>query len=178
MHTHQGVKPVLPDKTTFDEMYDFFFSAITDDMFMEMTKEDTEEMLEELLIAAMPNFEFPRWKDPFDLDLRKKTFTAKLSLMEMTIIRDYMIAAWVGQQLASVDLIRQKYSSSDYKFTSQAAHMKQLIALKKEYEQKGFHDQRLYSRREKDGEGRIRSSLYRVMDYPFPADGGRRHERT
>ena len=40
--------------TTFQEMYDFFLAGITDDMFMEMTKEDTEEMLEEILMAALP----------------------------------------------------------------------------------------------------------------------------
>ena len=60
---------IEPIKTSFQEMYDFFLAGITDDMFMEMTKEDTEAMLEEILIAALPHFEFPRWEDPFDLDL-------------------------------------------------------------------------------------------------------------
>ena len=46
--------------TTFQEMYDFFLFGITDDMFMEMTREDTEGVLEELLVAALPHFEFPR----------------------------------------------------------------------------------------------------------------------
>ena len=40
--------------TTFQEMYDFFLAGITDDMFMELTYEDTQEMLEEILIAALP----------------------------------------------------------------------------------------------------------------------------
>ena len=40
--------------TTFQEMYDFFLAGITDDMFMEMTKQDTVEMLEEILLAALP----------------------------------------------------------------------------------------------------------------------------
>lgn len=46
--------------TTFQEMYDFFLAGITDDMFMEMTREDTKGVLEELLVAALPHFEFPR----------------------------------------------------------------------------------------------------------------------
>ena len=66
--------------TSFREMYDFFLSGITDDMYMEMTKEDTEEVLEELLISAVTSFEFPHWEDPFLLDLDKKEFTAKLKL--------------------------------------------------------------------------------------------------
>jgi len=40
--------------TTFQEMYDFFLAGITDDMFMELTQQDTAEMLEEILMAALP----------------------------------------------------------------------------------------------------------------------------
>lgn len=56
------ILPIPPEKivTSFQEMYDFFLSGITDDMFLEMTKEDTEQVLEEILIAALPHFEFPR----------------------------------------------------------------------------------------------------------------------
>lgn len=122
--------------TTFQEMYDFFLAGITDDMFMELTKEDTEELLEEILIAALPNFEFPRWKDPFNIDLQNKKFNTTLTIEEKMIIRQYMISEWIGYQLANIDLVRQKYSGSDFKFTSQAAHMKQLITLKKNMSKK------------------------------------------
>ena len=135
---------IEPINTSFKEMYDFFLSGITDDMFMEMTKEDTEAMLEEILIAAIPHFEFPRWEDPFDLDLENKCFTTHLSIEEMRIIREYMIMEWLGFQLANVDLVRQKYSGSDFSFTSQASHIKQLLVLKQDHEREGFHLQRLY----------------------------------
>ena len=45
--------------TSFQDMYDFFLAGITDDMYMEMTEEDTKEVLQELLIAAINSFEFP-----------------------------------------------------------------------------------------------------------------------
>lgn len=77
--------------TPFEEMYSFFLAGITDDMFMEMTKEDTEAILEEILMAALPHFEFPR-KDIFDLDLNAKTFKTTLTQEEMMIIRQYMIS--------------------------------------------------------------------------------------
>jgi hypothetical protein len=77
--------------TTFEEMYDFFLAGITDDMFMEMTLEDTKELLEEILLAAIPHFEFPR-KNIFDLDLEAKTFSDSLTNEEMMIIRQYMIS--------------------------------------------------------------------------------------
>lgn len=152
--------------TTFQEMYDFFLAGITDDMFMELTKEDTEALLEEILLAALPHFEFPRKKDLFDLNLIDKTFTTKLSLEEKMIIRQYMISEWIGFQLASIENIKQKYSGSDFKFTSQASHIKQLVTLKKEYETKGFHLQRLYCRRRKKISGGYGSTFAQIMEAP------------
>lgn len=154
--------------TTFQEMYEFFLAGITDDMFLELTKEDTEAMLEEILIAAMPHFEFPRWEDPFDLDLKNKCFTAQLTTEEKMIIRQYMISEWIGFQLATIDLIKQKYSGSDFKFTSQASHMKQLISMKENYEKKGFHLQRVYCRRRKDDEGQYQSTFGDIMKESTP----------
>ena len=150
--------------TSFQEMYEFFLAGITDDMFMELTKEDTEQLLEEILIAAVTKFEFPHWQHPFHLDYENKCFSTHLTVEEMTIIRYYMIAEWISYQLATVDLIRQKYSSSDFSFTSQANHMKVLITMKQEYEQKAFHAQRVYSRRYEDKKGNIRSSFGMIME--------------
>lgn len=149
--------------TTFQQVYDFFLAGITDDMFMELTREDTEAMMEEILMAALPHFEFPQ-KDIFDLNLEQKEFNFELSLEEMMIIRQYMISEWVGFQLANVEVIRQKYSGSDFSFTSQASHMSKLIQLKKEYETKGFHLQRLYCRRKKHKDGRYVSTFSTLME--------------
>ncbi len=148
--------------TSFKEMYDFFLAGITDDMFMELTIEDTEQCLEEILLAAIPQFEFPR-KDIFDVDLDKKSFKCKLDLEEKMILRQYMIVEWVGYQLASVDLVRQKYSGSDFSFTSQASHMSKLIALRQEYSDKGFHLQRLYNNRYKNKNGMFLSTFSKIM---------------
>ena len=46
--------------TPFSDVYNSFLSKITDDMYMELTKEDTYKMLEDLLITSIPKFEFPR----------------------------------------------------------------------------------------------------------------------
>ena len=158
------ITPIQPIYTSLQEMYDFFLAGITDDMFLELTKEDTEAMLEEILLAALPHFEFPRWSVPFDVDLKEKTFNTVLTLEEKMIIRQYMISEWIGFQLATVDLIRQKYSGSDFKFTSQASHIKQLSEMKKQYEQKGFHLQRVYCRRKKRADGRLTSTFSQIME--------------
>lgn len=154
--------------TPFQEQYDFFLAGITDDMFMELTREDTEELLEEILLAALPHFEFPLEKNLFNsIDLENKTFGVKLNLEEKMILREYMISEWIGYQLATIDLIRQKYSGTDFKFTSQASHIKQLTALKAQYEQKGLHLQRLYRRRSKRDKNNYFLSAYTQIVEPL-----------
>ena len=151
------------DCTSFQEVYDFFLSVITDDMFMEMTKEDTLECLEEILLAALPHFEFPR-QDIFNVDLLNKTFKCKLNFEEIRIIRSYMVVEWINYQLASIDNVRQKYSGSDFSFTSQASHMDKLIKLRETYQTEGFHLQRLYCRRQKESCGRYGSTFEKIME--------------
>ena len=150
--------------TSFDEMEDFFLAGITDDMYLELTEEDTKQILDEILLAALPSFEFPKNKNLLDVDLDSREFDDDLTTEEMMIIRQYMIAEWIGYQLASIDNIRQKYSGSDFKFTSQASHIKQLVTLKEEYEKRGFHLQRLYCRRELDDNGCFKSTFSQIME--------------
>ena len=151
-----------PEYTTFQEVYDAFTSGITDDMFMEMTKEDTDEILEELLMAALPHFEFPR-QDIFNLDRYKKRFKCLLTAEEIRIIRSYMVVEWINYQLASIENVRQKYSGSDFSFTSQASHMDKLIKLRETYKDEGFKLQRLYKRRRRAEDGSYTSTFRKIM---------------
>jgi hypothetical protein len=151
-----------PEYTTFQEVYDAFTSGITDDMFMEMTKEDTDEILEELLMAALPHFEFPR-QDIFNLDRYNKRFKCLLTAEEIRIIRSYMVVEWINYQLASIENVRQKYSGSDFSFTSQASHMDKLIKLRETYKDEGFKLQRLYKRRRRAEDGSYTSTFRKIM---------------
>lgn len=46
--------------TSFAKIYNRFLGKITDDMYMELTPEDTIKDLRNLLVDAIPGFEFPR----------------------------------------------------------------------------------------------------------------------
>lgn len=46
--------------TSFAAIYERFLGKITDDMYMELTPEDTIKDLRRLLVDAIPGFEFPR----------------------------------------------------------------------------------------------------------------------
>ena len=148
--------------TSFDDVYKIFLSKITDDMYMELTPEDTVELLNDLLLGSLHYFEFPR-QNINDIDLDAQYFMVDLTPEEQNIIATYMIVDWLGQQLASVENVRMKYSSSDFKFTSQANHMQKLLQLKKDYERMGFHLQRLYKRRKADENGIMRSTFGNIM---------------
>ena len=147
--------------TDFNIIYTRFYSKITDDMYMELDRVQTDALLEELLINALPWFEFPRVS--LQYSTIKHCFRYGLSDEEINIIATYMMLGWFDQQLASVELVRMKFSGSDFKFTSQANHMSKLKELKKEYERVGFHLQRLYKRRKTDSTGRARSTFGNIM---------------
>ena len=46
--------------TQFTEVYNRFLGKITDDMYVELTPQDTIRDLRNLIIDAIPGFEFPR----------------------------------------------------------------------------------------------------------------------
>lgn len=169
--------------TPFSIIYDNFLSKISDDMFMELTELDTYRMLEELLMNAIQKFEFPRFDitnyeedyiedegiycgvDSDNLDAKiiyhgGGHFNEVLTQEEINVLSTYMIVEWLGQQLASVENTRMKYSGSDFKFTSQANHMNKIQAMKSEYEREGFHLQRLYKRRKRDEDSGIMKSTF------------------
>ena len=114
--------------TTFDTIYDSFLSKVTDDMYMELTEEQTKEMLKSLFINSLPHFEFPRF-DLHDFNLDLEEYNIDLDNEEVNIISTYMVVEWLGDQVASVENTRMKYSGSDFKFTSQANHLAKLMAL-------------------------------------------------
>ena len=172
--------------TPFSIIYDSFLSKITDDMYMELTELDTFSMLQELLLSAIPKFEFPRVDlNNYELlDIEDQItykgiesenqlvsgviyssgyFNCRLNIEEINILSTYMIVEWLGQQLASIENVRLKYSGSDFKFTSQANHLQKVLVLKKDYEREGFHLQRLYKRTKKDSNGIFKSTFGEIM---------------
>lgn len=152
--------------TSFETIYNTFLSKITDDMYMELSKEETMSLLLELFENSLHWFEFPRF-NLYDYDREVEEYNIDLTQEEINIIATYMIVEWMGQQLATVELIRMKYSGSDFKFTSQANHLHKLQNLQKEYERKGFHLQRLYKRRKADKNGIMKSTFGSIMDSSF-----------
>ena len=55
--------------TLFASVYNRFLGKITDDMYLELTPEDTIKDLQNLIVDAIPGFEFPR-QDLYDYEIK------------------------------------------------------------------------------------------------------------
>ena len=161
--------------TKFSAVYDCFLGKITDDMYMELTPEDTLRDLQSLLVNAIPDFEFPRKNlnnytisvaaqaelNENSIDYIEKdnsVFNITLTQEEINILATLMMCGWLQRQVASIENIRMKYSGSDFKFTSQANHLSKLLTLLAECQRQSLHMQRLYKRRRIDSSGNVMSN--------------------
>lgn len=179
--------------TPFTKVYNRFLGKITDDMYIELTPEDTIKDLQNLLIDAIPGFEFPR-KNLMDYEIKtavkredellpddfvigvvwgtipeddaqipnviieQSSFAAELTDEEINILALLMMCAWVNRQVASIENTRMKFTSSDFKMTSQANHLSKLMNLLAEVQRQSFHMQRLYKRRKITTDGTYASN--------------------
>lgn len=151
--------------TLFTKVYDRFFDSITDDMYLEWTEQDTKKDVQNILVASIPGFEFPRislnyekMEYNFENFSDDSYFYEDLSQEEINILVNLMLINWLQRQITSVDNTRQKYYGDSFKLTSQASHLKSLISLKEDLQKDSKKLQRLYKRRNIDTDGKVSSS--------------------
>ena len=164
--------------TLFASVYNRFLGKITDDMYMELTPQDTIKDLQNLLIDAIPGFEFPRKRLDYTISIEPigpdpkgfvvgtmeegyqdvSYFQCELDSEEINILAILMMNAWLQRQVTTIENIRMKYSGTDFKMTSQANHLAKLLSLLTETQRQSHHMQRLYKRRRTDNNGFIRSN--------------------
>jgi hypothetical protein len=176
--------------TSFTVVYDSFFNRVTDSMYVDtdMTEVEVFEQLQPLLINGLHRFEFPRFDlydyeegqledvgiyNGYESDYKDATiiawvggqFNSELTQEEINILALCMVVEWFETQLANTELTREKYSGSDFKFTSQANHMAKLKNMI-EYADKDLkHMQRLYKRRVMTESG-AKSTMAMIMQPP------------
>lgn len=143
--------------TSFETIYDRFYGKITDDMYLEWTVEDTAADMKNILLDALPGFEFPRFS-LFNYNVETNTFAEDLTSEEIDIIANLMVLTWLNRQITTIELVRMKYTGSDFKLTSQANHLSKLILLKEQLRQNTNHLQRLYKRRKLNPDGTVSSN--------------------
>lgn len=132
--------------TPFKTIINKFLGKITDDMYVELTLEDTLRDAKSILLDAIPYFEFPRF-ELYAFNEKQETYTIDLTDEEINILALLMKTAWLDRQINSIENTRMKYSGPDFKMTSQANHLSKLLQLKSENVRESTHAQRLYKRR-------------------------------
>ena len=143
--------------TTFETIIDKFLGKVTDDLYLEMTPEETVQDAKQFLLDAIPYFEFPRFA-LYDYDADLEQYNIELTAEEINILAILMKITWLERQIYSVEVTRMKYSGSDYKFTSQANHLSKLLSAKSEAVRESTHAQRLYKRRKFNVDGTVSSN--------------------
>ena len=143
--------------TTFETIIDRFLGKITDDMYLELTPEDTIRDAKQFLIDAIPYFEFPRFA-LYDYNAELEEYNIDLTAEEINILALLMKTAWLDRQINSIEVTRMKYSGADFKLTSQANHLSKLLQLKSENVRESTHAQRLYKRRKFNKDGTVSSN--------------------
>lgn len=143
--------------TSFQTIIDCFLGKITDDMYLELTPEDTIRDATQFLLDAIPYFEFPRFA-LYDYNVDSGYYNCDLTVEEINILALLMKAAWLNRQINSIENTRMKYSGADFKLTSQANHLAKLLQLKNENLKESTHAQRLYKRRKLTSSGMYQSN--------------------
>jgi hypothetical protein len=82
--------------TALSTIYEVFLSKITDDMYLELTPDETYNMLFDIFQNSLHWFEFPRF-DIYSYNEEVAQYFIDLSQEEINIIANYMVVEWINQ---------------------------------------------------------------------------------
>ncbi len=117
--------------TPYATIFDAYFAKVKENLYLQMDEEELTLELIKILEAALPRFLYPK----VDLTLRDnddEEFEEELSNEEIQIISSLMAMVWIESKLTDVEVTRQVFRDHDFQLTSQASHLRALIALKSE----------------------------------------------
>lgn len=115
--------------TPFQNIYDKFLSLIEDYSMALMPNEDLEYLLHMYLDRAI-SLDFKQCrKDLSNYDVNLKTFNVKLNSEEEWIIANGMVLSWLETKVKRERLLKEAISDRDYKESSHANQLKELMNL-------------------------------------------------
>ena len=116
--------------TPFQDVYDVFLGKITDFDLANLTDDELKERLFPKMKSAISKFR--QCKQELILDEMFEEFSLKLEQIEVEIIASLMVVEWYTPQINNVLNTKQFLSDKDYRFYSQANHLKSNMEAKKE----------------------------------------------
>ena len=112
--------------TNFNEIYDIFLSQINDSQFMESDEDD--ELKKRYLLNSIPRFRKCK-QDLSDRD--EEQFNVELIDEEMLILGILMVVEYLNPMVISLQHLQQFLNSKDFELSSQANHLRTLMAMQK-----------------------------------------------
>lgn len=114
--------------TQYSELNALFLSKISDYSFLNLTTEQLEGQLEQLMKSAISRFRFCK-SDLTKRDATLKQFNVTLTDTEQEVIVALMIVEYLKPKIVTSEILKQSLSSRDYSMYSQANHLKELTSL-------------------------------------------------
>lgn len=113
--------------TPFTEIYNRFLGKITDDMYVELTPQDTIRDLRNMLIEAIPGFEFPR------CDLYNYTLESEVKGEDEVLTSDFIIGMLWNETPDGEDgkppKVVIEHSSFEVKLTSEEINILAILMM-------------------------------------------------
>lgn len=115
--------------TSYESVYSRFLGSITDYELAYLPDEDMESMVHGWMLRAIAEF-YNCKTNLEDRDDEIRCFNVDLSDWEIDVLSKFMVAAWLNDQISSVNLTLQMFGGKEEKWFSQSQHLSTLIALR------------------------------------------------
>lgn len=96
--------------TPLQKVFDAFLATMLEDEWQLWTDYEINQDLRALLLAALPQFRFPR----ADLTIEKENFVGELNNIEIQIIARYMKCEWLNRSILTWENIKPLYEERDF----------------------------------------------------------------
>jgi hypothetical protein len=114
--------------TTYDEIRDRFLSLITDFDLISLTDEEINEIVDGYMKSGIARFH-DCVQDLSDRDDDFREFNMELSPLEIEILSQYMVLAWLSPQTRHQQKLQINIGTRDYSTYSPANQLKEMREL-------------------------------------------------
>lgn len=119
--------------TPYEKVYDSFLPKLQSYDIATMADDEVIDYMHDLLMTAINNFHVCH-KDLHDVDEDKKQFNEDLSSIEIEILSNYMVLAYVdATYVRTPTLLKVSLSSSDFNSFSNANHLSKLTEMQQRF---------------------------------------------
>lgn len=115
--------------TDFQVVYDAFLGKMLDDEWDTWYDDDMQEDWKSLLLAALPQFKFPRVS--LEYDLTSNAFTDDLSNEEVQILATYMKCEWLNRTILTWENVKPLYEERDFSQANLLSKFNDTLAAEK-----------------------------------------------